>query len=653
MSTEPQRPDPDALLARVLQQEADSQRGRLKIFFGAAAGVGKTYTMLDAAQRLKTEGVDVVAGYIEPHSRPETAALLEGLEVLPARAIDYKGATLREFDLDAALARKPALLLVDELAHTNAPGSRHPKRWQDVEELLDAGINVYTTVNVQHIESLNDVVAQITGTIVRETIPDSILERADEVELIDIAPEDLLKRLREGKIYMPQQAEQAVKSFFRKGNLMALRELALRRTAERVDEQMQDYRIDKAVADVWPAGEHLLVCISPSPLSIRLVRAAKRMATGLHAKWEVAFVETPRAAQMPDSARARVNQTLHLAEALGGETVMLSGQNIPETVLHYARQNNITKIIVGKPIHSAWRDLVFGSVLNDLVRQSGAIDVYVINGDDETPAPRETPRAAASQLQWGSYIRAVTVIAAVTGIAAILFPLFAPVNLIMLYLVGCVFVAVRFGRGASILASFLSVLAFDFFFVPPYGTFVVSDTQYVLTFLIMLIVALVISDMALRMKLQAEHAREREQRTARLYQMSRDFAVQADADALAAIAVQHIEGAFDCAALVLTPDDPRPLRIHGSPAASAHLTEQEMGVARWAYDHGQVAGVGTSTLPGSRGLYLPLNTPQGRSGLLAVYMQGEHRLLSPDQNELLETFANQMALALERARLAC
>jgi len=366
-----QRPDPDELLARVQQQEALSRRGRLKIFFGAAAGVGKTYSMLESAQTRRAEGIDVVVGYVEPHNRPETEALLAGLEVIPPRLVEYRGTQLREFDLDAALTRKPVLILIDELAHTNAPGSRHAKRWQDVEELLDAGISVYATVNVQHLESLNDVVAQITGTIVRETIPDSILEEAGEVELVDISPDELLIRLREGKVYLPQQAEQAMRSFFRKGNLMALRELALRHTAERVDEQMQVYRQDKAVSQIWPAGERIMVCISPSPLSSRLVRAAKRMAVGLHAAWITAYVETPRSAQLSEADRNRVIQTLRLAEQLGAETVTLTGHNVTEEVLNYARKQNVTKIIVGKPDHAQWRDLLFGSVLNDFVRKSG------------------------------------------------------------------------------------------------------------------------------------------------------------------------------------------------------------------------------------------------------------------------------------------
>ena len=344
-----QRPDPDILLSRVQTEEAQQNRGKLKIFFGATAGVGKTYAMLEAAHERRAEGLDVVVGWVDTHGRAETAALLEGIEVLPRRPMAYRGTSLDEFDLDAALARHPTLILVDELAHTNAPGSRHAKRWQDVEELLSAGIHVYTTLNVQHVESLNDVVAQITGVIVRETVPDSILERADEIELIDLPPDDLLQRLQEGKVYVPEQAGRALEHFFSKGNLIALRELALRRTADRVDEQMQVYRRTHEITETWPTTERLLVCISPSPLSIRLVRATRLMAARLRAEWLAVYVETPAHLRLPEADRERVIHTLRLAEQLGAETVTLSGEHVSEEILAYARTRNVSKIVVGKP----------------------------------------------------------------------------------------------------------------------------------------------------------------------------------------------------------------------------------------------------------------------------------------------------------------
>lgn len=645
------RPDPDELLARLQDQEARQKRGKLKIFLGSAAGVGKTYAMLEAAHGHKDDGTDVVVGYTEPHSRPETEALLEGLEVIPPRMVDYRGAKLREFDLDAALARHPQLILVDELAHTNAPGSRHPKRWQDVMELLDAGINVHTTVNVQHLESLNDVIAQITGATVRETIPDRLLEDADEVELIDLSPDDLLKRLAEGKVYVPHQAEQAMRNFFRKGNLMALRELALRRTAERVDEQMQTYRQDKAIAETWPAGERIMVCISPSPLSARLVRASKRMATRLHAEWIVAYVETPKTVHLPKQAHDRVIQTLRLAEQLGAETVTLQGHNVSEELLNFARARNVTKIVVGKPIHSAWRDLVFGSVLNDLVRRSGPIDVYIISGDVSTSS-LPVSRVLPNRVSWNRSLKAIGIVVLCTILAALLFPYFAPANVVMVYLVGIVVVALRYGRGPSVVACVLSVIAFDFFFVPPYLTFAVSDTQYVLTFAVMLLVGLTISRMTVRIKEQAETARERERRTSSLYSMSRDFANSNRLDKLRDLAIQHVQDVFDAQVILLLPDATRELVAYGAPDAVQKLTVQEQSVARWVYDHTQPAGLGTQTLPGAEGLYLPLHTAQGRIGVLCIFSAQKDQFLSPDQLHLLETYANQTALALERARLS-
>lgn len=646
-----QRPDPDELLARLQEEEAKNQRGKLKIFFGAAAGVGKTYSMLEAAQQRRAEGWDVVAGYVEPHRRPETEAMLEGLEQLPTRVVEYKSAKLNEFDLDAALKRHPTLILVDELAHTNAPGSRHDKRWQDVEELLDAGINVYTTVNVQHLESLNDVVAQITNTIVRETIPDSILEEADDVELIDISPDDLLKRLSEGKVYLPQQAEHAMQNFFRKGNLMALRELSLRRTAERVDTQMQVYRQDKAVEQIWPAGEYILVCISPSPLSSRLVRAAKRMAAGLRAEWVTVYVETPNTTNLSETDRNRVIQTLRLAEQLGAETTTLSGHNIVEELLNYARKHNVTKIIVGKPVHSQWRDLLFGSVLDDLVRKSGSIDVYVISGELDSPQI-SVGQVLQNPVNWKNYAKAGLVVALCTLISAAMFPYFSAPNLIMVYLVGTVLVAVRYNRAASILSSILSVLAFDFFFVKPYFTFAVSDTEYVITFAVMLLVGMVISNLMVRTKGQAIAAREREQRTSSLYDMSREFANNSSTDKLIDIAIKHIEEIFNSAVILVLPDKDSVLKNHGSAATLAKLTQQDTGAIRWVYDHGQAAGLGTQTLPGSEGMQLPLMTSNGTIGVIAIYPIQPRRVFSPDQLHLLETFANQTALAIERSLLS-
>jgi len=644
------RPDPDALLAQVKAEDARAQRGKLKVFLGAAPGVGKTYAMLEAARQRRADGVDVVVGLVETHGRAETEALVSGLEVLPARMVPYHGATLREFDLDAVLARRPALVLVDELAHTNAPGSRHAKRWQDVTELLDIGIDVYTAVNVQHLESLNDVVAQITGVIVRETIPDSMLEQADEVELVDLPPDELLQRLRDGKVYVPEQAREAARNFFRKGNLIALRELALRRTAERVEAQMRGYMKDHAVGRVWPAAERLLVCVGPSPSSARLVRATKRMAERLDAPWIAVHVETAAQRRLPPEARDRVVDTLRLAESLGAETVKLTGTRMSDEVLAFARERNVTKLVVGKPTRSFWKRVVLGSVVDALVEGSGDIDVYVISGEHAPVGPppfRGRPRPATLR----PYAESLAVVAGATGVAWAMFAHFELANIVMVYLLGVVIVATRYTRGPAVLASLLSVAAFDFFFVPPYLNFAVSDTQYLITFMVMLVVGLVISTLAARIRAHADAARERERQTAALYAISRELASTRGVDQLLAIAVRHVSEVFDSQVLVLLPD------LDGSvtPRAASgdfRADTNELAVARWVFEHRQPAGRGMPTLPGAAALYLPLIGPRGTVGVIGVRPGESDRLDSPDELHQLETFANQTALAIERARLA-
>src|SRR5215813_1341863 len=478
------RPDPDILLARVQKEETRQGRGKLKIFFGATAGVGKTYAMLEAAHARRADGMDVVVGWVDTHGRAETDAHLQGLEVVPRRAVAYRGTILEEFDLDAALARRPALMLVDELAHTNAPGLRHAKRWQDVQELLKAGINVYTTVNVQHLESLNDVVTQITGVRIRETVPDSMIERADDVELIDLPPDDLLQRLKDGKVYVPEQIQHAIQNFFTKGNLIALRELALRRTAERVDQQMEVYRRDHAVVRTWPAAETIMVCVNMKPRGPRLIRAARQMAADLHAKWIAVYVQIPRHLRLPQAERDRLVQTLRLAEQLGAETITLTGDRVAQELLNYARSRNATKIIVGKPVRSLWKEWIFGSVVSELVHQSGDIDIYVITGE-AGEGQQLIRRSLKRSSNLHQYLYALIGVAIATAVDWTMFPYFAAANLIMMYLIAVIVIAIRLGRGPSVLASILSVATFDFFFVPPYFSFAVSDIQYLLTFAVM------------------------------------------------------------------------------------------------------------------------------------------------------------------------
>lgn len=640
------RPDPDRLLARVTEAERPAGRGRLKLFFGAVAGVGKTYAMLEAARELVARGQDVVVGWVETHGRVETERLLDGLERLPPAELAYKGITLRELDLDGALARRPAVLLVDELAHTNAPGSRHEKRWQDVEELLAAGIDVWSTLNVQHVESLNDVVAQVTAVVVRETVPDAVIERADEIELIDLPADDLLRRLREGKVYLGERADRALAGFFRKGNLIALRELALRLTAQRVEGEMQAWRARHEVDRTWPVAERILVAVSPSRHSLRLVRGARRLAARLGAEWIAVWVE-PSSGRAPTAAeRERVWQTLRLAEQLGAEVVHLTGASVARELLKYARLRNVSKIVVGRPARPRWLELLIGSAREDLLRAAESIDVYVISGEAAEEPPRERRTVARGPRR--RYLWAALACAGTTGLGALLFGRVELTNLVMLYLLGVVAIALRWGRGPSILASVLSVAAFDFFFVPPYLTFAVSDTEYLLTFTVMLLVALVISTLTTQLKRQAEISATRERRTAALYALSRDLASSAGRERILASAVEHISSVFQAQVLVLLPGPQGRLEESASEAYTYRLDAREEVVAEWVLKNGRPAGATTATLPAAKGLYLPLRTPLRTLGVLGLHPASSATVVEPEQMQLLETFANQLALALER-----
>ena len=640
------RPDPDELLELIHAEEARATRGRLKIFFGACAGVGKTYAMLEAARARRKDGIEVVIGWVETHGRAETEALLEGLETLPPRRLSYRGVSLTEFDLDAALERRPSLILVDELAHTNAPGSRHTRRWQDVVELLDAGINVYTTLNVQHLESLNDVVAQITGVVVRETVPDGIVEQADEIELVDLPPEELLKRLREGKVYVAELAGVAAANFFREGNLIALRELALRRTAERVDAQMERYRRVHAIREPWPAAERLLVLVAPSPYATRLVRATRRIAARTRAPWIAVYVETADSSRMPEPDRDQLVRTLALAERLGAEVVTLAGDDVVAEVVALARARNVTRIVIGKPRDKGWRERLQGSLPDRLIRASGAIDVHVLSGEAE-PAPPSMRTTGAAGRGWAASLWTVAIVTLCTLFAAALHGRIADANLIMVYLVGVMVVATRFERRHAVAASVLSVAAFDFFFVRPYLTFAVADTQYLLTFGVMLAVALLLSGMASRIRRQIEAGRTRERRTLALFAMARDLAATTAEPELARTVVRHVAATID-AGVVLFLAGPEGRLEQAAAAGSPPVDEHEVAVARWTFDNRQLAGRWTDTLPGSRLLHLPLLTSEAAVGVLGVNLPTAP---SADQSHLLEAFTNQAALAIERARM--
>jgi two-component system sensor histidine kinase KdpD len=637
------------MLARAAAEEARAKSGRLKIFFGASPGVGKTYAMLEAAQAAKREGADVIIGWIETHARPETDALTRGLDRLPPRQIEYRGIKLSDFDLDLALKRRPQLLIVDELAHTNAPTLRHARRWQDVEELLESGIDVWTTLNVQHVESLNDVVAQITGVVVRETVPDSLLERAEEIELVDLPPDDLLRRLREGKVYVPKQAEHALSNFFVKGNLIALRELALRRTAERVDAQVTEWKREHGISKTWPTRERILVAVGPAPQSANLARAAFRMADRMRAPWIALSVETPSFNMLPAADRERTRDHLELAQELGAEAVVVRGESVVEEILRVARDRNVTRIVVGKPTHPRWRDRLRGSLVDELVRISGGIDVLVTTGDEtHEPAPARQETIPAS---WTEYVWAASAVLVVTALSWVTRGIFDLVDQAMFYLLGVLLVAMRASRVPALLTAAASVAAFDFFFVPPIFTFSVADLRYLLTFAVMLVVGVAVSSLTLRIREQAEAARQRERRTSAANAMARELAAETEVGHIAGIAVKHIEDMMEAPAVLILADRDRNLSplIGG---AMEMADERELAVARWAFEHRRAAGFGTDTLPASALVYLPLIATKDPLGVFGVALGKRKTGLSPSQEELLHSFLAQTALTLERAVLA-
>jgi two-component system sensor histidine kinase KdpD len=644
------RPDPDQLLAQLKAEEADARRGKLKIFFGASAGVGKTFAMLSAARTLRSQGVDVVAGIVETHGRAETQGLLGGFEILPLKAVGYRDRVLNEFDLDAALGRKPRLVLVDELAHSNVPGSRHPKRWQDVDELLDAGIDVWSTLNVQHLETLNDVVSGITGIRVWETVPDHVFDEADEVVIVDLPPDDLLQRLKEGKVFLPQQAATAVRNFFRKGNLIALRELALRRTADRVDGEMLDYRRTQAVAPVWQTREALLLCIGPDERSEKLVRGTARLASQLDVPWHCVHVETPQLQRLPEAGRQRVLRVLRLAQEAGATTATLAGHGLAAAIVRYAHEHNLSRVVLGRDTGRwprPWRNTLAAAV-GAMGPDLDVMQIALPPREGGRPGPQAAPAAddAGAARPWRPYAWSAAICGAVTLIAAPLYTRLELTNIVMLFLLAVVFVALRQGRGPAVLAAFLSVGAFDFFYVPPRFTFSVSDAQYLLTFAVMLVVALVIGQLTAGLKFQARVATLREERVRALYEMSRDLSGALMTEQIAAIAARFFRSEFEARAALLPAD------LHDRITAAVPLPDMpvgvDAGVAQWAFDHAEPAGQGTHTLPASPVLYLPLKAPMRMRGVLAIEPRNPARLAGPEQRQLLDTCASLLAISLER-----
>lgn len=650
MAQDDRRPDPDALLAATQAQEAEARRGKLRILFGASPGVGKTYAMLLEAGRLRAQGLDVVVGVVETHGRGETAALLKDLEVLPRKEVEHRGGVLKEFDLDAAVKRRPAILLVDELAHTNAPGCRHPKRWQDVEELLAAGIDVLTTVNVQHIESLNDIVGGITGIRVWETVPDHVFAGANEVVLVDLPPDDLLVRLREGKVYLPEQAERAIQNFFRKGNLIALRELALRQTADRVDDQMRAFRRTTAAERVWQTRDTLLACIGPSDVDEKVVRTAARLAAKLDAAWHAVYAETSTLQRLPEARRRAILKTLRLAQELGAETATLSGEDAVETVLDYARRHNLGRIVVGRSTRARWRLPGREPFSRRLGAHAPDIDLIAVARDESAArhaavAPTEPHEEARARPQWRGYLYAVLTCVGITVMATPLLPYFELTNIVMLFLLGVVFIAYRFGRGPAVLAALLNVAAFDFFFVPPRLSFAVSDVQYLVTFSVMLIIGLVTGHLTAGLRYQLRVARGREQRARSLSEMAKSLSSALVEEQVVALSDKFVESTFRAKTAILLPDSNDRLQ---APAARGGTPTHDLAVAQWCYDKNEPAGAGTDTLPANAQLYLPLKAPMRVRGVLVIEPESPRLLMIPEQRRLLETFAALVAIALER-----
>ncbi|WP_108519045.1 sensor histidine kinase [Bradyrhizobium algeriense] len=646
-----QRPSPEALLEAARRE--DSRAGRLKIFVGAAPGVGKTYEMLQSAHARKKAGADVVVGVVETHGRAETEALLNGLEVLPRRRLAYKEQTLEEMDLDALIARRPQIALVDELAHTNAPGSRHPKRYLDVEELLSHGIDVYTAVNIQHIESLNDVVAQITHVRVRETVPDKVFDRADAIELIDLTPDDLIQRLKEGKVYVPKQAERALEHYFSPGNLTALRELALRRTAERVDEQLLTHMQANAIDGPWAAGERILVCVSEDPRAAGLVRYTKRLADRLHAQWTAISIETRRSLQLTDEQRDRLADTMRLAEALGGEALTIPGvgRRIADDVIHFAHANNVTQIIIGKSTRSWWFELTRGSVVHDLVRRAGNISVHVIAGDEEGVAKPAVQTAARQEaFNPRPYLMALLFVAIGLGAAELIHPLFGIENVDLVFLTAVVSVAARFGLWPSLLASVAASLCYNFFFMPPVYTFTIADPTNIAAFFLFMLVAVLVSNVAARVRSQADTAIGRVRTTELLYAFSRKLAGTATLDDVLWATAYQTALMLKVRVVLLLPEEGM-LTVKSGYPPEDQLDQADLAAANWAWSNDRPAGRGSDTLPGAKRLFLPMRTGRGAIGVIGIDDDRTGPLLTPDQRRLLDALVDQGALAIERVLL--
>lgn len=646
------RPSPEALL----RQAGEEGRGRLKVFLGAAPGVGKTYEMLMQGRQRRLDGVDAVTGVVETHGRVETDLLTKSFEKIPKRRLAYKGHVLAEMDLDAILQRKPKLVLVDELAHTNAPGSRHPKRHLDVEEILSNGIDVYTTLNVQHLESLNDVVARITGVRVRETVPDSILDRADDVELVDLTPEDLIQRLKEGKVYVPEQAERAIDSYFSPGNLTALRELALRRTAQRVDAQMVDYMRAHAIQGPWEASERVLVCVGERPGAAALVRHARRLADRLRASWSAIYIETAAAQRLSEDERDRVAQALRLAEQLGGEAVSVPAASVSDGVIDYAHTNNFTHVVVSTRPRARWWDFLRASTAHALIRRAGDISVHVVpERQSENPAAEESAGERVrpdrrSRLDPVSYGASTVMVlgALLAGLA--LQRTLGVSNVALVFLTAVLASSVLYGLWPGLFAALVSVLAYNFFFLPPLYSFTIAAPENVLALFIYAVIAVIASNLTANVRAQAMVARQRAKMTEDLYLFSRKLAGVIQLDDLLWATAHQIAQMLKLRVVLLLPEGESVSVRAGFPPEDL-LDDADIAAAKWTWQHAQAAGRGADTLPGAKRLFLPMKTGRGTVGVIGLDKDAAGPLLSPDQRRLLDALSDQAALAIERINL--
>lgn len=627
------------------------KRGRMTVFLGVSAGAGKTYAMLDAARERLTEGVDVVIGWVDTHGRIETEALLKGLPALARRRLAYREEEFEEIDLNAILDRRPGLVLVDDLAHINIPGSSHTHRYQDVEELLTAGINVYTTMNIQHIETLNDIVTRITGVTVRETVPDIFLKSAFQIQLVDIPPEELIQRLKDGKVYVPGMDEEALRRFYRPGNINALRELALRYTAKKVGHALETYMKDHSIEGLWPTGDRIMVCVSPSPFSAQLIRMAGRIAEGMKAEWLAVYIETPRRFPLNETERDLLAGNLQLAVDLGAETITLTGNDIAGELLELAKKRNVSQILIGKSLHTAFWERIHSSIADNIIRRSRGVGIYIIPNKPR-PEKQKKLHFPALRIPLINHLLSLVTMALVAVLVKLVYPYVGLVNIAMILILPILFSAVKWGTGPAVTAAVVCSLIFDYFYIPPVPGFIPADLPYLFSLVVFIAVALLTGTLSGRLQQQVISSRQRETRMVALYSLSRDIAVVSEINPAMEIVARRISETTDCQVAVLLPDQNGKLELRAGASSQDFLNDSELAVASWAFEHGEIAGKGTKTLNSAVGLYVPLRTEQYSQGVLGIKLDSKERRLQLEQRRLLEAFANLTALLVTRIKLA-